>query len=114
MNLMGDYNFLFKKAVFKMFLFFLFFQKHKRIYLTLLDLETHYGTIEMEFIDKLFGAIQNDLSLETDFRLSCAQKKVEFYEEYSNDIDEIVKIQDEFLTERKKLEAKLKDDKSER
>lgn len=63
----------------------------------------------MEFVDKLFGAIQNDLSLETDFRLSCAQKKVEFYEEYSNDIDEIVKIQDEFLAERKKLETKLKD-----
>lgn len=68
----------------------------------------------MGFVDKLFEAIQHDLSLETDFRLSCAQKKVEFYEEYSNDIDEIVKIQDEFLAERKKLESKLKDDKGER
>ena len=90
------------------------FQKHKRIYLTLLDLETHYGTIEMEFVDKLFSAIRHDLSLDIDFRLSCAQKKVEFYEEYSNNIDEIVIIQDEFLAEQKKLEAKMKDDKDER
>jgi len=89
-------------------------KKHKRLYLTLLDLETHYGSIEIEFVKKLFDAIQKDLTLEREFRLSCAQKKVEFYEEFADSIDDIVEAQNAYAAEQKKVEARQKEDQEER
>ena len=68
----------------------------------------------MEFVDKLFRSIQHDLSLDMEFRLSCAQKKVEVYEEFSDDIDEIVRIQDAYVMEQKKLDTRRTDEKDDR
>jgi hypothetical protein len=82
------------------------FQKHKRIYLQLLDLETHYGSVEMAFVKKLFNSIQNDMSIDDDFRENCAQRKVEFYIEYGDDLDEILNVQDSYLEEQKEQEKK--------
>ena len=80
----------------------------------MLDLETHYGSIEIEFVKKLFDAIQNDLTLDLEFRLSCAQKKVEFYEEFADSIDDIVEAQNAYAAEQKKMEAKQKEEQEER
>lgn len=84
-------------------------KKHKRIYLQLLDLEMHYGDVEMAFVNKLFSSIENDMSVGNDFHENCAQRKVEFYEEYGDDIDRIIEVQEAYRSELKKKEAKLKD-----
>ena len=69
-------------------------------------METHYGSVEMAFVKKLFNSIQNDMSVDDDFRESCAQRKVEFYGEYGDDIDEILSVQESYLEEQKQQEKK--------
>ena len=63
------------------------------MYLQLLDLELHYGTIEWEFVNRLFDSVLADMSVDDDFRECFAQRKVECYIEYGDDVDQIEAVE---------------------
>merc|ERR1712013_45526 len=71
-------------------------KKQQRLYLQLLDLEMHYGNVEDEHVLSLFNSVENDLSLTEEVRTLFAQRKVEFYEEYSNDIQSVIEVRRAF------------------
>lgn len=83
-------------------------KKQKRLYLQLLDLEMHYGSVEDEHILSLFNSVKNDLSLSDEVRHLFAQRKVEFYEEYGNDIQSVIEVRDNFETQYKLISSKRK------
>lgn len=80
-------------------------KKHKRLYLQLLELEIHYGEVDNDHSFKLFNAVENDMSLSEDFRDSFAQRKVEFYEEYGDDIEKILQVKESYEHDRKRRRA---------
>ena len=65
----------------------------------------HYGKVENDFVHKLFTAVENDMSLNDDFRDSFGLRKVEFYEEYCDDITEILRVKESYKIDRKKRES---------
>jgi len=71
-------------------------KKQKRLYLQLLDLEMHYGTVEDDHVLSLFNSVENDLSLSDEERNLFNQRKVEFYEEYCNDIQAVMEVRENF------------------
>jgi len=71
-------------------------KKQKRLYLQLLDLEMHYGSVEDEHVLSLFNSVENDLSLSDEERNLFAQRKVEFYEEYGDDIQSVMEVRESF------------------
>lgn len=71
-------------------------KKQKRLYLQLLDLEMHYGSVEDDHVLSLFNSVENDLSLSDEDRGLFMQRKVEFYEEYSNDIQSVMEVRKNF------------------
>jgi len=83
-------------------------KKQKRLYLQLLDLEMHYGSVEDEHVLSLFTSVENDLSLTEEVRTLFAQRKVEFYEEYSNDILAVMEVRRSFEASPNKQSSKRK------
>lgn len=77
-------------------------KKQKRLYLQLLDLEMHYGSVEDEHVLSLFNSVENDMSLSEEVRQLFAQRKVEFYEEYSNDIQSVIEVRESFEAQQSK------------
>jgi len=71
-------------------------KKQKRLYLQLLDLEMHYGSVEDEHVLSLFNSVENDMTLTEEVRNLFAQRKVEFYEEYGNDIQSVIEVRENF------------------
>ena len=78
-------------------------KKQKRLYLQLLDLEMHYGSVEDEHVLSLFNSVENDMSLTEEVRNLFAQRKVEFYDEYGNDIQSVIEVRENFETQCKQF-----------
>lgn len=80
-------------------------KKQKRLYLQLLDLEMHYGSVEDEHVLSLFNSVENDMSLSEEVRQLFSQRKVEFYEEYSNDIQSVIEVRENFEVQNKQFSS---------
>lgn len=80
-------------------------KKQKRLYLQLLDLEMHYGSVEDEHVLSLFNSVENDMSLTEEVRNLFSQRKVEFYEEYGNDIQSVIEVRENFELQAKQFSS---------
>ena len=65
----------------------------------------HYGMVESEFVNKLFISVECDMSVTEDFQELFRQRKVEFFEEFGDDIDKIIQVNEQYHAENKKKEG---------
>lgn len=63
----------------------------------------HYDAIESNYVNKLFRTVESDMNVDSEFRESFAQRKVEFYEEYVDNVDEIVAVQSNYQKRHEKI-----------
>jgi len=80
-------------------------KKHRRIYLQLLDLELHYGKIELNHVEELFIAAEKDQNLSDEFLDLFSQRQVEFYSEYCDDVERVFQVKEKYEKLHKKRES---------
>ncbi|XP_065661700.1 pre-mRNA-processing factor 39 isoform X2 [Hydra vulgaris] len=80
-------------------------KNHKRLYLQLMDLEMYCGTVEINHVTHLFEAVDNDLNIGLTFQEMFQQRIVEFLQEFCDDINVIVQVEENYKLTKIKRES---------
>jgi len=67
-------------------------KSNKRLYLQMLDLELHSGNhVDEGKVEEVFEAVENNDQLSSDVKQAFSQRRLEFLEDYSTNVDKIMK-----------------------
>ena len=73
--------------------FLVFLQENKRLYLQLLDIELSACPVSEEKVEEVFDLVKNS-ELDTEVKQGFSQRRIEFLEDFSVDINKIMVAQE--------------------